>query len=123
MLKNLRKKKKGFTLIELIVVIAIIAILSAIAIPKFGSIKQNAKEKADLSNAKIIANMVTVLYESGEINPITTAEEVTSTTKIGENLQEIPKTAAGNSFYVTIDTVGKVKVFNGNTTTIIYPKQ
>lgn len=32
---KLRNKKKGFTLIELIIVIAITAILAAISIPKF----------------------------------------------------------------------------------------
>ena len=48
------KKKKGFTLVELVIVIAVIAILSAILIPTFGSIMSDAKEtsaKADLKSA------------------------------------------------------------------------
>lgn len=47
------KKKKGFTLVELVIVIAVIAILSAILIPTFGSIMSDAKEtsaKADLKS-------------------------------------------------------------------------
>ena len=40
---NLKNKKKGFTLIELVAVMAIIAILSAAFIPRFGNYITQAK--------------------------------------------------------------------------------
>lgn len=58
---KLKNKKKGFTLIELIIVIAIIAILAAVALPKFGAVKKNANIKADIANAKTIHNTVMTL--------------------------------------------------------------
>ena len=51
-LKNRSKDKKGFTLAELLIVVAIIAVLVAIAVPIFSGQLEKAKEAADAANLR-----------------------------------------------------------------------
>ena len=59
--------KKGFTLVELVIVIAVIAILSAILIPTFGNVISNAKKSAAQSEASnAITQYVTNAAQAGQ---------------------------------------------------------
>ena len=46
------KNKKGFTLMEMLIVVAIIAVLVAIAIPVFNGALTKSKEAADVANIR-----------------------------------------------------------------------
>lgn len=49
------KSKKGFTLVEIMIVVAIIALLAAIAIPNLLRARHNANEAAAISSMKTLA--------------------------------------------------------------------
>lgn len=52
MFKKLHKNEKGFTLAELLIVVAIIGVLVAISIPIFTSQLEKAREATDLANIR-----------------------------------------------------------------------
>ncbi|WP_346936693.1 type II secretion system protein [Clostridium sp.] len=61
------KKKKGFTLIELIIVLAVMAIIALIAIPNFTAVRDNSKVKADKQSCETIERTVLMLVSDESI--------------------------------------------------------
>lgn len=56
------RSQKGFTLIELVMVIVILGILSAIAIPKFVDLTGEAKENATKSGLGALRSVIAIEY-------------------------------------------------------------
>ena len=72
MLKRIRrmfKNKRGFTLIELMIVIAIIGILAAIAIPQFAKYRTRAYNSAALSDLKNFQTDMEAYYSENQEYP------------------------------------------------------
>lgn len=77
---NKIKNTKGFTLMEMLIVVAIIAILIAIAIPTFTAQLEKAREAADIANIRSAYSEAMVKYLDGDATPATTPK-MTQTTK------------------------------------------
>jgi len=119
--------KKGFTLAELLIVVAIIAVLVAISIPIFSAQLEKAREATDLANvrsayAEIIANYLT---ENGSVSSIHVAAQQkqskwqngngsnSSYAYIGTSIGSDGKVSVPwktTSYVVSIDDEGKVTV-------------
>lgn len=64
-MKGLREKfhsKKGFTLVEMLIVVAIIAILIAISIPLVNNALEKARHATDDANFRAAAGLGTIMY-------------------------------------------------------------
>ena len=79
MFKKLRKNEKGFTLAELLIVVAIIGVLVAISIPIFTSQLEKAREATDQANLRSLY----AECASSALTGTASSKNVTITTKDG----------------------------------------
>ncbi len=119
---KLLKSRKGFTLVELMIVVVIMAILVAVAVPIYSAVTSNARKKTCLGNQREIQSQLSnaemggvFKLKTGDVYTITTNDEAENgewTTSTGATLdsdtldslfQEPPFCpVAGNTIVVTI---------------------
>lgn len=66
--------KKGFTIVELVIVIAVIGILAAVLIPTFSGVVSNAKDSARLQKARNSYTEYLVAHPTAEIDYVKVVE-------------------------------------------------
>ncbi len=73
------KKSRGFTLIELVMVIVILGILAAVALPKFANLKGDARAASILGAAGAINSAMTIVHSQSLVNGTESAATSTVT--------------------------------------------
>ena len=98
--------KNGFTLIELLVSIAIIAIISALALPNFMGARDRAKDSARISDMEAIKNALRLYYNDKQSYPdildATMVPYMPSILNLGYTNYVYTKTNNGDSFLIKL---------------------
>ena len=111
------KKRKGFTLIEMVIVITMIGILSSIAVTKYSKIQENAKKNADYATAANLATAAMISISDG--NTSVSPAELKKNGYI--QFEPTSKSQSDGTFTVTLGESGdEVTVTIGND--VFYPK-
>lgn len=111
--KALNKDEKGFTLIELIVVIAILGILAAIAVPRVTGSVSTAKKNADIANAQIIGQAAERYMAEKGVVSVPGNNQIDTLVNEGY-LNKVPKTSSNDDFTLSTSN-GQATVKIGNT--------
>lgn len=111
MFKKLRKNEKGFTLAELLIVVAIIGVLVAVSIPIFTSQLEKSREATDLANLRAAkaAAVAAYLTEDDSVYTTESGEKKLKTTALYYN-------AGKGVIDSTGDVIGKGTKANGGCT-------
>lgn len=102
--------KKGFSLVELMIVVVIMGILIAVAIPLYGAITKNANNKTCATNIKNIKAAATSYYASNDQKAIDNAGLL-----MMMDDGKMPVCPLGGAYGIKIATKGNAVVYCNNT--------
>lgn len=103
-MRKLMHSKKGFSLVELMIVVVIMGILVAVAIPVYGAVTKNAAKKTCDSNIKIIKENLNNFQMAGdESGTLTWTDLKTKTGITAANTALDDSTAGLASFKATFE--------------------
>lgn len=108
LMTKVRKNKKGFTLAELLVVVAIIGVLVAVSIPVFGGALAKAEHARNLANVR--AEYAERLLDAMTSDGFGKDGDVEITIDVGHLANVIPKNCTitcKNGDSITVSTAGK----------------
>ena len=78
-MKTVRSSSQGFTLVEIMIVVVIIGLLAAMAIPAFQKVRQSSQDKAVLNNARQLAAAADQYFLENGVTSVTQGSLVGST--------------------------------------------
>jgi len=100
--ENLKKSRKGgFTLVELMVVVAVIAILAAIAMPQFLSAADKARNAKETADIQILKNATQLYMIDKNVDTPPTVENLYKEGYLTEHV----KTAKDKEYTITYEVV------------------
>ena len=114
-----RSTKKGFTIVELVIVIAVIAILAAVLIPTFSSLIKRANLSADMQAVRTI-NLALQTAEAKNGKPANADQAMLIIADAGYDVATYHPLTKGYEIY-WVDTVNRVILYSTTDSEVVYP--
>ncbi len=111
MLNKLNKRRGGFTLVEIMIVVAIIALLAAIAVPGFLRARKRSQASRIINDLRLIDSAVDqyAIETNRASSFVVNTADWTNYLKAGTNLYSTGKDILGNSYGAQkVDSLPKV---------------
>lgn len=117
-MRNISRKSHGFTIVETLIVVAVIGILSAITVLSLNSVQADSRDSQRASKASILAEALEKYYERNGVYPdcssITQSPATvvaTTLTKMDPNILTSPTDSSGANSVVCTDTTSDKFVY------------
>jgi type IV pilus assembly protein PilA len=106
------RSNKGFTLVEIMIVVVIIGLLAAMAIPAFQKVRQSSQDKAVLNNARQLSAAADQYFLENGVSTVTSLDLVGATNyvkAVNTVASETYPTDYTQGITITIDGIAGVR--------------
>ncbi len=115
------KRKKGFTVVELVIIIAVIAILAAVLIPTFSSIVKKANESTDIQTVRNLNTAIKI----DDVHHNSMHDALAAAKANGFAVEQVSSIGSGGDYFVAWDSVNDrfviIKKGDGGNDKFIFP--
>ena len=118
MQKNIKNniKSRGFTIVELLVVIVVIGILAAITVVSYSGVTAKARTASNQSNANNVLQAAMNVYAENGTYPATSATSSTVITNLNAGVTKVPSTITVTSTVISAATESLTYLVNSGGT-------